>query len=383
MKIFVPSLGRVSTKNRDGSEKRFVSIFDHFLSNKKIDLFLLSVKRQIDVYKIQKFNLKNVNKILIKDITESESGSVSNVILIYIYRLLKSLFIKYPKKIDVIYSPSDLFVDVFPALFCKLKNKNAKLIICMFLLVELTTKNNYFNFRKFLFIFAQRFVFYFLKLDYFNAQIFVLNSIEAEKLKLLGFKKQNIKIIKMPIILNKKSYSKNENNALFIGRFHAQKGINDLIEITKKIVSQNNNFILYVIGGGHKPDINAFKKKILKSNLSKNIKYLGFLDGSDKAYYQKKCKFFFMPSYHESFGLTILEALNFNMKVIAYDLEIYHKLFKNFIHKVEIGNIESFSNMYFRLNDLRSFNHSIRLNNFLKNYDINTVSLNEYNQFKK
>lgn len=380
MKIFVPSLGRVSTSNRDGSEKRFTQIFNYLLKKKKIELNLLTVIRQLRVYEEQLFNLQNTKIKLIKDITNSEEDSALNCILIYISRFFKCFIIKYPKDIDLIYSPSDLFVDVMPALLCKFFNKKSKLIVCMFLLVEWNTKNSYFSARKVLFIIAQRVVFFFLKINFFKAKVFVLNNIEKDKLIKLGFQENKIKVVKMPIDLNLKKIHKNNQNSLFIGRFHAQKGINDLIQITNEIIKTYKNFKLYIIGGGHTPVINELLKKIQIYKLDKHIKYLGFLDGEKKLKYLKECKFFFMPSYHESFGLTILEALNYKMKVICYDLKIYEQLFYNHIYKVNTGDKIAFARKYLQL--IKEVNKNNRsLNSFLLEHDIKKVSENDYEEF--
>ena len=65
--------------------------------------------------------------------------------------------------------------------------------------------------------------FSFLKLKFFNANILVLNEIEKIKLIKLGFDTNKIEIVKMPIVLNKNKIYKNNADALYVGRFHAQK----------------------------------------------------------------------------------------------------------------------------------------------------------------
>ena len=89
-----------------------------------------------------------------------------------------------------------------------------------------------------------------------------------------------------------------------------------------------------------------------------------------------------MPSYHESFGLTILEALNYDMTVVSYDLEIYKKLFFNHINKVKVGDKKAFAKKYLKLKD-HNTHKSEKLRTFLLNHEIQNVSLNEFNLFTK
>ena len=185
----------------------------------------------------------------------------------------------------------------------------------------------------------------------------------------------------MPIEKRNLSNRKKINdNALYIGRFHPQKGIKDLIKITKKIIIKNKKFKLFVIGGGQPKLINDFEKQIYDNNLENNISYLGFMDGKNKEKYLKQCKFFFMPSYHESFGLTILEALSYDLKVICYDLDVYKSLFKSMIEKVPVGNTRLFSQKYIELSGSKNTND--RPYN-LHEYLISKVAEYEYQIFQK
>lgn len=131
---------------------------------------------------------------------------------------------------------------------------------------------------------------------------------------------------------------------IFIGRFHPQKGYLDLLKIVKKCKKVLPNMKLLVIGGGDKVTENNFRSIISQENLSSNIFYKGYISGDKKYHYLAQSKIFIMPSYYESFGIVILEALNFGVPVVAYDLPVY-SVFGNNIIKVNIGDIEKISSI--------------------------------------
>ena len=73
---------------------------------------------------------------------------------------------------------------------------------------------------------------------------------------------------------------KKNYEAVFIGRFHPQKGILELIDIWRFVVINEPKYKLAVIGKGDLED--KLIKKIKKFGLEKNVEVLGFQDGIEK-----------------------------------------------------------------------------------------------------
>lgn len=157
-------------------------------------------------------------------------------------------------------------------------------------------------------------------------------------------------------IEKKEKYSK-MYDLIFVGRFHAQKGIFDIIKIINNIKNVMPNINIVVLGGGNKSYEKQFIASIKRNNLERNIIYKGFVsDDYEKNKYLQESKIFLMPSYYESYGLVILEAFHFGLPVISYDLPIYSMFNENLI-KVKIGDVNGMSNTIIEyLNDKTKYN---------------------------
>ena len=131
MRIFIPAMGRVNTKNRDGSEVRFSEIAKRWLAWGQ-ELVVMLPKRQIGVFESQ--GVFGMDYRVFPEPFTSESDSLGNVLKTYLWRLFRCLFVVYPDKLESIYAPSDFLVDLIPALLAKLKNSKAKLTVCVFLI---------------------------------------------------------------------------------------------------------------------------------------------------------------------------------------------------------------------------------------------------------
>ena len=64
---------------------------------------------------------------------------------------------------------------------------------------------------------------------------------------------------------------------------------------------------------------------------------------SDEKKYKllKASKVFIFPSYYESWGIVIAEAIACKLPVVTYHLSIYEEIFNNYIFTVQMGNVSS------------------------------------------
>jgi len=107
----------------------------------------------------------------------------------------------------------------------------------------------------------------------------------------------------------------------FMARFHKQKGVFELIDIVKKLKeTYKKDISLVVMGGSNLKMENKFIQLIKKNNLEENIKYLGYISTNKKYDIIKQSRVFVFPSYYESFGYVILEAMQCELPVVVYDL---------------------------------------------------------------
>jgi len=152
----------------------------------------------------------------------------------------------------------------------------------------------------------------------FSKRLIFLNNAQKENLNRYALFKKSLEkksiiinnfIEKKRIIKNKKKFN---NKVLFVGRYTKLKGFEDLIKLAKD--TRDINF--YLIGN------NSFKSNI------PNLKNLGKIDNSKIFREYDKYSILILPSYTESWGLVILEAMSRGLVVLASNLSAIKEYFK-------------------------------------------------------
>ena len=146
----------------------------------------------------------------------------------------------------------------------------------------------------------------------------------------------------------------------FMGRFHPQKGLFEIIEILKILKKIKPDIKLLLIGGGNEAIKKKFFDLIHAHNFNDNIEYAGFISSDEKFELLSKSKVFIFPSYYESFGQVALEAMACGLPVVAYNLPVYDVFEKGMI-KVPIRDNEAFASEIMSL-----LNHKTKLEEFSK-----------------
>jgi len=80
------------------------------------------------------------------------------------------------------------------------------------------------------------------------------------------------------------------------------------------------------------------EEKIKREGLRENIIIAGWKEGKEKYKLMNKSRVFVYPSYYESWGVVIAEAMACALPVVAYHLPIYEEVFGEHIFTVEVGN---------------------------------------------
>jgi glycosyltransferase involved in cell wall biosynthesis len=278
------------------------------------------------------------------------------VILVYIKRILMALSLDldicFNKSENiVIYSSSDFLPDVLPSYWFKRKYGKAKWVQ----LIHHLYKNPFKRIGNGLF--TNLFGYSFQKLSFFFIKnyadtVIVVNSLVKEELIRLGFNDAKIKIIPNGVnisYLNNIKKSEIVYDAIFMARFNKSKGIFDLIDIWKLVVSKKPNAKLAIIGGGDDKLRKELLAKINGQNLNKNIDILGYLGNHEAYSLIKASKVFVFPSHEEGFGISILEAMCCGVPVIAWDLPVYSKIFYKGLIQVKENRFDEFSNVVISL----------------------------------
>lgn len=156
----------------------------------------------------------------------------------------------------------------------------------------------------------------------------VPNSEETKRTTLKNFKgvnlQCNIKVIYHGIDINE--YDKNigvlkiqKKDFVVLGnagRLTEQKGQKYLIDVAKKLKSENIKFKLFIAGEGELK--NELQELIKKNNLQNEIELLGFVDKIEK--FMSSIDIFLLSSIWEGFGYVIVEAMAAKKPVVAFNM---------------------------------------------------------------
>lgn len=281
----------------------------------------------------------------------------NNFFICYIYRIIAgiwwSLSYSLSKRESIIYSASEFLMDVYPSIILKKRNKGSKLICTWFQTApnpvsgytEGDRKDKY-RFNAFLYWMSQRLTKPFI--NFFSDYIIVNN--EDEKKRFPNHNKRN----KLFVVLGgvdverinnwkKKHISKlKKYDAVFQGRFHAQKGVTELIDIWKYVVANIPTAKLAMIGDG--PLMASVLNKVKKNNLTSNVDLLGYVFDGDKKYkIFQSSKVVLHPAFYDSGGMASAEAMIFGIPVVGFDLVSYKSYYPKGMVKVKIGDLKGFA----------------------------------------
>lgn len=357
MKIISIVLGRVSPRMRDGGSIRYIEVCRRWANN-GCQLNVILPRREYEEFIKKEISAKYY--VLPEDYV-IERSDLLHMIYIYIKRALQAIMVKVYGDIDIIYSHSDFLYDVVPSIIFK-RRKKAKLAACLFLLLRRPSfGKRYINVRSLFYFLGQQFSLFLL--NRYADLVIVLNNADKEYLNSRYFKPR-VEVVNMGVDID---YIKNISGStkyyegVFVGRFHPQKGVEDLLKIWCLVCKEKPDAKLAVIGNGDKWWRNRISKKIFEMKLSNNIDLLGYKEGADKFSILKSSKVFLFPSYYESWGMVVAEAMACSVPVVAYNLPIFKDIFCGCIRTVSLGDTKAFAEEVLRMLRDEAFCHSISL----------------------
>jgi len=282
---------------------------------------------------------------------------------------------------NIIYSDSDYFCDVIPALYIKRKTK-AKWVAMVHHQIKINPQNLATFFISFLSYIQQGLMWLIVKL--FANSIFVYKSSMGKQIA--NFFRGKVHFVENGIdtsLINSISSKKKKFGACMIGGLRPSKGLYNIVPIWKKVIEEIPQATLVIVGGGLKEYETHLEKEVKKAELQNNIFLKGALANKEALKYLKSSKIFFFPSHEEGWGIAILEALSCKKPVIAYDLPVYSNIFKNTIITVELGNINMFAKQTCKLLKSHAKTKAKEGYSLAKNYDWKSIAKKESQIFKK
>ena len=131
------------------------------------------------------------------------------------------------------------------------------------------------------------------------------------------------------------SASDKRYDLVWLGRFHVQKGVFEIIDIMQRLKREKPDISIAIIGGDDGPGKQDFEERCKQNDLTSLVTFLGHQTGKEKFRILRQARIFLMTSYYESYGIVIIEAMNSGLPVVAYDLPVYG-VFESGVIKVDI-----------------------------------------------
>ncbi len=273
----------------------------------------------------------------------------------YVARIIGSiLWSLSASNTDVIYSASEFWMDVFPATILKLRNPSTMWVATWFQTAPNPIRGYHerFSFRALLYWLSQQPSK--LLISLLADRVLVNNEIEKKqflKLDQKGFVLVVLGAVNLEHIQkwikNNSKYNK-KYDAVFQGRFHPQKGVEELVKIWKMVVEKKPQAVLVMIGDG--PLMFSVKQLIKKYHLGKNIKLMGYVfDGDEKYKLFSQSKMVLHPALYDSGGMASYEAMAFGLPVIGFDLPSYTSYYPKGMIKVPVSHFELYANKILEL----------------------------------
>ncbi|MBR1889256.1 MAG: glycosyltransferase [Alloprevotella sp.] len=119
-----------------------------------------------------------------------------------------------------------------------------------------------------------------------------------------------------PCRVEKKQVKK---QVLFLSRVHMQKGVELLIEAWKNIAQEFADWQLLIVGNGTSDYIQHLNEIVKEAGLADKICILPPAYDQDKIRLYQESAVFVLPSYSESFGMAVAEAMSCGVPVITTD----------------------------------------------------------------
>ncbi len=243
------------------------------------------------------------------------------VAALYVLRALRGAagVNKIVKSQDVLVASSHFLPDVLPVAFAK-RSRHAKVVFIHHIIQDMERPANL-NTR--LANWQEKVCFALIRHRF--GKVVVVNQLVADRLRQMGFTKQQILLSSNFVrpSAQPREYSQKDITLVFCGRMVRQKGVDDFVEVCRKLARTIKDFRAVMIGGG--PELERIRQYVATEKLP--IDVVGYVDDQTKFDLLSRAKLFVFPSVEEGWGIAIAEALAVGTPVVTYELPVYPAVF--------------------------------------------------------
>lgn len=137
-----------------------------------------------------------------------------------------------------------------------------------------------------------------------------------------------------------------DSDLVYVGQIVKRKGTDDFVEAVMKLKQEIPGIRAKIIGYGGGEYQEYIENKIIRYQLTDNIKMIGFLpEYKDVLLEVKKSKLFVLPTYVDSGPRSVAESMSMGIPVVSYNIDGLPAMINNGLSGtlVEPGNINALS----------------------------------------
>lgn len=351
-KITALEIGHAGKTGLSGGDRLFEEIVKRMPREFKIEVvtspFGSKHWQEVQSAENLKINLITLNPNLF----EKNSDPIS-VFFSYLIRMIQTSFLlsKQAKRMEILYSSTNILPDVLPVFITKLTNPEIIWIARIHHLIPPPHKREGKLIVNIVSYLMQSLALIGMRTKA-NLTI-ALNETLHNYLLEIGFPKNKLATLGAGIDFEQISKYQPQKvksfEGIYLGRLHVVKGVFDTVDIWKQVVKEKKEARLAIIGAGPEYVSKKLKAKIKSNRLTKNIKILGFLPKNRVYDYLKSAGVFLFTDHEAGWGLAIAEAMACKLPVIGYDIGILGDVYKRGFKAVKIGDIKIFAQEIIRL----------------------------------
>jgi len=284
-------------------------------------------------------------------------------VALYAHKIVAGVFAGLFKPFDapdLIYSSSDFLPDILPAFLLKCRHSQSRWIAAFFLFCPSPFSPDFpyrgRNYYKGLVYYVSQFFCKHL-IKRFADVVFVTSEPDVAFFVTKRRPRERVLVIQGGVDVEtslKVGPQPLVYDALFIGRFHPQKGVLELIDIWSEFVRMKKDARLAIIGYGYLEG--EMKALAEKRGVLASLTFFGFLDGVEKIRVMKSAKMVLHPATYDSGGMAACEAFACGLPGVSFDLPALRTYYPRGMLKTPCFDKTAFAkNMYALLTDTDLF----------------------------
>ena len=341
-----------------GGDRIFIEFARNWSKDHRVTIYLweegyrMCLRHKLQPFDSAQGKISNV-KFLISNM---EPWRQMGFLVNYLARIVEGIRIGLTLKLEnsqstIIYSASEFWMDSIPAFFLKKRYPKIKWVAAWYQTAPALLNG-----------FSGSLPYWLVQLpikpliDRFADFVLVNNDLEKNVFKRLNVKKKAVVVLGAIDLGQTKRWQKiigkkdKLYDVVFQGRFHPQKGVLELVDIWKIVVSKKPDAKLVMIGDG--PLRKNVELRIKNLELNKNVILTGYLfDGEEKYKIFSQSRIVVHPASFDSGGMASAEAMAFGLPCVGFNLKAYQYYYPKGMEKVKIGDIEAFAKKILQLLD--------------------------------